>query len=156
MGCYPGLRRQLVNSSKSSNEGSRGDVVSTNPRPLVVSPPPAPNLTSLLTGHIGREAEQQAAENGTALDGGQVDKNIRSPIKKKSKKAKSTKEDKSTKRDRSGSSLKKSSFMTISPYAPICTGTTPRRTASPSTLTCWRMRKKRQSGLACPSPMLSS
>jgi hypothetical protein len=37
---------------------------------------------------------------------------MRSPIKKKSKKAKSTKEDKSTKRDRSGLSLKKSSFTT--------------------------------------------
>jgi hypothetical protein len=105
--------------SKSSNEGSRCEAVDTNPRPSVVSPPAAPNLTSLLTGHIGQEAEQQAAGNGTALDGGQVDENMRSPIKKKSKKTKSTKEDKSTKRDRSGSSLKKSSFTTT--HAPTFT-----------------------------------
>jgi hypothetical protein len=107
--------------SKSSNEGSRGEAVNTNPRPSVVSPPAAPNLTSLLAGQIGQEAEQQAARNGIALDGGQVDENMRSPIKKKSKKAKSTKEDKSTKCDRSGSSLKKSSSMTT--LAPTFTTT---------------------------------
>ncbi len=38
----------------------------------------------------------------------------------------------------------------------ICTTTTPRQTASPSTSTCWRMRKKRRRGLACPSPTSSS
>ncbi len=107
--------------SKSSNKGSRGEAVDTNPRSSVVSPPAAPNLTSLLTGHIGQEAEQQAAGNGIALDGGQVDANMRSPIKKKSKKAKPTKEDKSTKRDSSGSSLKKSSFTTT--LAPTFTTT---------------------------------
>ncbi len=33
--------------------------------------------------------------------------------------------------------------------------TTPKWTASPSTSTCWRMRKKRQRGLACPSLTVS-
>ncbi len=89
------------------------------PLPTVVSPPPAPNLTSLLTGHIGQEVGTQAADNTTATDmdintqvDKQVDDNVKSPKKKKSKKVKSTKEDKSSKRNRSGTSLKKSSFAT--------------------------------------------
>ena len=64
------------------------------PLPLVVSPPSAPNLNSLLTGHIGQEVGKQAAENGIAMDKGsntqedkQVDGNVKSPKKKKSKKS---------------------------------------------------------------------
>ncbi len=89
------------------------------PLPTVVSPPPVPNLTSLLTGHVGQEVGTQAADDTTATDmdintqvDKQVDDNVKSPKKKKSKKVKSTKEDKSSKRDRSGTSLKKSSFVT--------------------------------------------
>jgi hypothetical protein len=33
------------------------------PLPLVVSPPSAPNLTSLLTGHVGQEVGNQASSN---------------------------------------------------------------------------------------------
>ncbi len=106
---------------KAANEDNLNVAVDMNPPhvplPLVVSPPSAPNLTSLLTGRIGQEVGMQAADNGIATDKGsntqedeQVDDNVKSPKKKKSKKIKSTKEDKSTKRDRSGSSLKKSSF----------------------------------------------
>jgi len=108
---------------KAANEDNLNVAVDTNlyhvPLPLVVSPPSAPNLTSLLTGHIGQDVGKQAADNGIATDKGsntqedeQVDDNVKSPKKKKSKKIKSTKEDKLTKRDRSGLSLKKSSFAT--------------------------------------------
>jgi len=38
------------------------------PLPTVVSPPSAPNLTSLLTGHVGQEVGMQAADNTTASD----------------------------------------------------------------------------------------
>jgi len=62
------------------------------PLPSVVSPPSAPNLNSLLTGHIGQEVGMQAAENGIAMDKGsntqedkQVDDNVKSPKKKKKK-----------------------------------------------------------------------
>jgi len=107
---------------KVANEDNPNVAVDTNPPhvppPSVVSPPSAPNLTSVLTGHIGQEVGTQAADNGIATDMGintqedkQVDDNVKSPQKKK-KKIKSTKEDKSTKRNRSGSSLKKSSFAT--------------------------------------------
>jgi len=89
------------------------------PLPSVVSLFSAPNLNSLLTGHIGQEVGTQAADNGIATDKGsntqeeeQVDDNVKSPKKKKSKKIKSTKEDKSMQRDRSGLSHKKSSFAT--------------------------------------------
>ncbi len=60
------------------------------PLPSVVSPPSAPNLTSLLTGHIGQEVEKQAADNGIATGKGsntqsdeQVDDTMKSPQKKK-------------------------------------------------------------------------
>ena len=89
------------------------------PLPSVVSPPLAPNLTSLLTNHVGQEVGTQADNNGAAtvmVSDTQAaehgDNNVKSPKKKKSKKIKSTKQDKSAKRDRSGSSLKKSSFAT--------------------------------------------
>jgi hypothetical protein len=106
---------------KAANEDNLKVAVDTNPPhvplPSVVSPPSAPNLTSLLTGHIGQEVGMQAADNGIATDKGsntqedeQVDDNVKSPQKKEIKKIKSTKEDKSTKRDRSGLSLKKSCF----------------------------------------------
>jgi hypothetical protein len=38
------------------------------PLPTVVSPPSAPYLTSLLTGHIGQEVGTQAADNTTITD----------------------------------------------------------------------------------------
>ncbi len=60
------------------------------PLPSVVSPPSAPNLTSLLTGHIGQEVEKQAADNGIATGKGsntqsneQVDDTMKPPKKKK-------------------------------------------------------------------------
>jgi hypothetical protein len=59
----------------------------------VVSPPSSPNLTSLLTGHTGQEVGPQARDEGAAPDKNnhsqeneQVKDNLKSPIKKKSKK----------------------------------------------------------------------
>ncbi len=87
------------------------------PLPMVVSPPSSPNLTSLLTGHVGQEVGTQAADDTTTTDTDintqvdeQVDDNVKSPKKKKSKKVKSTKEDKLSKRNHSGMTLKTSSF----------------------------------------------
>jgi hypothetical protein len=71
-----------------ANEGSHNDVVNSDPRPSVVSPPVVPNLNSLLTGHIGQEVEKPAAKNGTAMEEEHVDDNVKSPQKKKVKKAK--------------------------------------------------------------------
>ena len=63
------------------------------PLPTVVSPPPAPNLTSLLTGHIGQDVGTQAADDTTATDmdnntqvDEQVDDNVKSPKKRNKKK----------------------------------------------------------------------
>ena len=72
------------------NENNLNVAVDTNlphvPLPSVVSPPSAPNLTSLLTGHIGQEVGMQAADNGMATVKGsntqedkQVDDNVKSP-----------------------------------------------------------------------------
>jgi hypothetical protein len=59
------------------------------PLPTVVSPPSAPNLTSLLTGHVGQEGGTQAADDTTTTDmdintqvDKQVDDNVKSPKKK--------------------------------------------------------------------------
>ena len=79
---------------KVANEDNPNVAVDTNlphvPPPLVVSPPSAPNLTSVLTGHIGQEVGMQAADNGIATAMGintqedkQVDDNVKSPQKKK-------------------------------------------------------------------------
>jgi hypothetical protein len=94
----------------------------------VVSPPSSPNLTSLLTGHTGQEVGPQARDEGTAPDKNnhsqeneQVKDNLKSPIKKKSKKSKTTTDDKPAKHDRSGSSLKKSSYANATKVV----GTTP-------------------------------
>ena len=78
---------------KAANEDNLSVAVDTNPTqvplPSVVSPPSAPNLTSLLTGHIGQEVGTQAADNGIATNKGsntqedeQVDDNVKSPKKK--------------------------------------------------------------------------
>ena len=79
---------------KAANEDNPNAAVDTNlphvPLPSVVSPPSAPNLPSLLTGHIGQEVGTQAAVNGIAKDMGinthkdkQVDDNVKFPKKKK-------------------------------------------------------------------------
>ena len=58
------------------------------PLPMMVSPPSAPNLTSLRIGHVGQEVGAQAADNTTTTDMGsntqddkQVDDNVKSPKK---------------------------------------------------------------------------
>jgi hypothetical protein len=100
----------------------------------VVSPLSAPDLTSLLTGHVDREGGQPGvdgvatmviAATDTGADSAATtdmdttppvkdpaDDNVKSPKKKKSKKVKLTKKDKSSKRDSSSSSQKKSSLGT--------------------------------------------
>jgi hypothetical protein len=81
---------------KATNEDNLNVAIDTNrphvPLPLVVSPPSAPNLTSLLTGHIGQEVGTQAADNGTATDKGSntqedkhVDDTVKSPKKRNKK-----------------------------------------------------------------------
>ena len=86
------------------------------PLPLVVSPPSAPNLTSLLTGHVGQEVGNKASSDMdiNTQDVEQVEDSAKSHKKKKTKKVKSTKEDTSTKRNRSSLSLKKTSSATQS------------------------------------------
>ncbi len=86
----------------------------------VVSPPLAPNLTSLLTGHVGQESETVPENGNTSTAVGTVADEIgKSPKKKKSKKYKSNKEDNASKHDPSGSALKKSSFtMSTSAVTP--------------------------------------
>ena len=58
------------------------------PLPLVVSPPSAPNLTSLLTGHVGQEVGNQALLDMdiNSQDVEQVEDIAKSPPKKKLKK----------------------------------------------------------------------
>ncbi len=75
----------------AANEDILTVAVNTNPTqvplPLVVSPPSAPNLTSLLTGHVGQEVGNQVSSDIdiNAQDVEQVDDNEKSPKKKKQK-----------------------------------------------------------------------
>ncbi len=63
------------------------------PLPTMVSPPSAPNLTSLLTSHVGQEGGTQAADDTPATDmdittqvDKQVDDNVKSPTQKRNQK----------------------------------------------------------------------
>jgi hypothetical protein len=88
--------------------------------PLVVSPPSASNLNSLITGHVGQESER-AQEDGIASKAMEEDlanDTSKPPKKKESKKSKIIKEgkkDNANKRDQRGSALKKGSFATVTP-----------------------------------------
>ncbi len=79
---------------KVANDDNFKVAVDTNPPhvplPSVVYPPSAPNLTSLLTDHIGQEVGTQADDNGMATvkvsntqEDKHVDDNVKSPKKKK-------------------------------------------------------------------------
>ena len=104
-----------------------------NKAPTVVSPPSAPDLTSLLTGHVGRDGEQQGTDGIAAMDTAMTDIGangaatmdmditplVKDPVndnvksqKKEIKKAKSTNEEKLSERSRNCTSLKMSSFAT--------------------------------------------
>ena len=143
----PGRRRQDEGTTGTSNpqkekapDITNGPNATTDDSPMdvdenwptlaqaVVSPPPAPNLTSLLSGHTGEEEGSQptikdnaTVESNLPLDDVQAEDMSKAPSKKKPKKTKTTKDDSSTKRDRSGSSLKKSSYT--NPIKAV--GTTP-------------------------------
>ena len=107
-------QKEKVNGKPDGPKAANEDIpfaVDKNQPHAVVSPLPAPNLTSLLTGHTGQDVDMQDTDIDTAADSTQstdkgtakqVNYNVKSPIKKKTKKSKTTKEDKSTKRDRSG------------------------------------------------------
>jgi hypothetical protein len=88
--------------------------------PLVVSPPSALNLNSLLTGHIGEESER-AQEDGIAskaMEADSANDTCKPSKKKESKKSKISKEGKKdnvNKRDRHSLALKKGSFATVTP-----------------------------------------
>jgi hypothetical protein len=90
-------------ASSTTKEVHQTDVTAAALSP-VVSPSSAPNLTSLLTGHVGQESET-VPENGNTLTATDTvaDEIGKSPKKKKLKKSKSNKEDYASKRDCSGS-----------------------------------------------------
>jgi hypothetical protein len=110
------LQKEQEAAKNNGLKAANKDNTNPTPAPLpsVVSPLSAPNLTSLLTSHVGQEVGNQAPSDMeiNSQDVEQVEDSVKSPKKKKTKKVKSTKEATSTKRDRSGSSLKKSSFAT--------------------------------------------
>ncbi len=83
--------------------------------PLVLSPPSAPNLNSLLTGHVSQDGETSAENSSLAVTENEAEDTGKSPKKKKPKKSKSNKEGNASKRDCSGSVLKKSSFTMSTP-----------------------------------------
>ena len=116
---------------KAANEDILVAVDENQPH-AVVSPLPAPNLTSLLTGHTGQDVEMQDTDIGSITDptlstdkgtAEQVDDNMKSPTKKKPKKSKTTKQIKATKRNRSNSSLKKSSYASATKVVEVTPST---------------------------------
>ena len=90
------LQKEKNAAKKDELNAANGDnltvAVNTNPTqvplPLVVSPPSAPNLTSLLTGHVGQEVGNQVSLDMdiNSQDVEPVEDSAKSPKKKKSKK----------------------------------------------------------------------
>ena len=86
------LQKEKNAATNDGLKAANGD--DTNPTqatlPSVVSPPSAPNLTSLLTGHVGQEVGNQASLDMdiNLQDDEQVEDIAKSPKKKKSKKKK--------------------------------------------------------------------
>ena len=119
---------EITNGPNATTEDSPMDVEENWPALTlaVVSPPSAPNLTSLLSGHTGQDEGSQTTDRDIAADdtsqsreNDQADDMAKAPSKKKPKKLKTRKEDTSTKRDRSGLSLKKRSYA--NPTIPVGT-----------------------------------
>jgi hypothetical protein len=76
---------------KDNLNAAANTIMPHEPLPTVVSPPSAPNLNSLLTGHVGQEVGTQVADGTIATDmdintqdDEQVDDKVKSPKKKKS------------------------------------------------------------------------
>jgi hypothetical protein len=96
-------------------------------QPTVVSPPPASNLNTLLTGHVGQDTDG-TKEDGmalTAMDDKVSGENGKPPKQKKIRKSKLNKEEKddvATKKERCSSALKQGSVTiplpTLRPPAP--------------------------------------
>ena len=84
------LQKEKNAATNDGLKAANGD--DTNPTqatlPSVVSPPSAPNLTSLLTGHVGQEVGNQASSDMdiNSQDVEQVEDSAKSPKKKKPKK----------------------------------------------------------------------
>jgi hypothetical protein len=91
--------------------------------PLVVSPPSAMNLNSLLTGHVGQESVSTHKDGiaSTSMEedlANSTDKITKNKKAKKVKSSKDDKEDKATKRNRRGLALKKGGVTSTAPAAP--------------------------------------
>jgi hypothetical protein len=96
-------------------------------QPTVVSPPPASNLNTLLTGHVGQDTDG-TKEDGmalTAMDNKVSGENGKPPKQKKIRKSKLNKEEKddvATKKEQHSLSLKQGSaavpLPTLRPPAP--------------------------------------
>jgi hypothetical protein len=85
------------------------------PHTLVVSPPSATNLNSLLSGHVGQEGSGVDADTSTiTTDSKATKEKSASSTKKKKKKSKDkTLSNSSSKRNSSGSVLKQGRFATV-------------------------------------------
>ncbi len=84
------LQKEKTAAKTDGLKAANGD--DTNPTqvplPSVVSPPSAPNLTSLLNGHVGQEVGNQASSDMDIItqDVEQVEDSAKSPKKKEIKK----------------------------------------------------------------------
>jgi hypothetical protein len=74
---------------KDNLNAAANTILPHEPLPTVVSPPSAPNLNSLLTGHVGQEVGTQVADGTIAMDmdintqdDEQVDDKVKSPKKR--------------------------------------------------------------------------
>jgi hypothetical protein len=92
------LEREKEAASQQLQEEAEKAAVSVGLLPLpVVSPPSASNLTSLLTGHVGQDADGSKTEEEPVLDVMDDDARVETGKPKKQKKTKKTKPNKDVK-----------------------------------------------------------
>jgi hypothetical protein len=120
-------REKDAAARRLQEEAAKATVAAGMMQPMVVSPLPASNLNTLLTGHVGRDTNGTKEDGAalTAMDNKVSGENGKPPKQKKIRKLKLNKEEKddaATKKERCSSALKQGSIAvplpTLHPSAP--------------------------------------
>jgi hypothetical protein len=121
-------REKDAAARRLQGEAAKATAATGMMQPMVVSPPPALNLNTLLTGHVGQDTNGTKEDGAalTAMNNKVSGENGKPPKQKKIRKSKLNKEEKDdavTKKERRSSALKQGSVAvhlpTLHPPAPV-------------------------------------
>jgi hypothetical protein len=127
MACTMLEREKEAAAQQLQEEAAKATVAAGKMQPTVVSPPPASNLNTQITGHVGQDTNG-TKENGTVLTamnnevGGENGKPLKQKKIRKSKLNKEEKDDIATKKEQRRSALKQGSAAVPLPVGGIHSG----------------------------------